>query len=619
MISIIIISVISTVRDSKLNTLAQLETNLIDTTYEAIVKEYAVHASILYENVINKNEILSIVNSAKTAPSASRKKLFNKLNPMYENMGNFKLRQLHFHLNNNESFLRFHRPKKYGDNLSDIRATVKYVNEKHLPVNGFEEGRIYNGYRFVFPLSYREKHIGSVETSISMQSIVDSLTNLLNAEVNFMLDTTTVKNKVFKSEQSNYTAYEFLPSHVADKNIHNSKLIDDLLSKRDNIIAKNIHVSNTLKTQSFPVTMNYKGYFASILSIPRALSDKSVAHIIILKEHPELYYMQIQSIAVSSILILLIGLLLYYIYKTEKKKVTIEIKNRELILSEEKFKNLFNLQKNIIVVTDGKKLKMVNEAMCNFFGINYKEFFEKYHDDISDRFIESENYFNKKKVPEGTSWVEAIETLDGDERIVVMHDLHNEVHAFNVSISKFDDVDYIVLLTDITVTVLEKMNLSKKVIKDNLTGAFNREFFDSNIFSIIKHLEPTKRLGLTIVDIDYFKNVNDTYGHSSGDEILKELTELIKSSIREDDYFIRWGGEEFIILTRTVSTQTLLKAIEHIKQRVENNTFTDVKQITCSFGTTLYIGEEDINETVMRADKALYRAKESGRNRVVLL
>ena len=256
-------------------------------------------------------------------------------------------------------------------------------------------------------------------------------------------------------------------------------------------------------------------------------------------------------------------------YKTNKKNI-------ELIISNAKFEKLFNLQRSIVVVSDGRKIKMANDAMCNFFGIDYLEFFTKYHNDISDRFIESDIYFNLTRVPNNLHWIEAIEPLMGDKRIVTMHDLNNDAHAFNVSVSKYEKDDYIVLFTDISATVTEKINLNNKLMKDTLTGALTREFFKQNISSIIRHLDSNMHLGLSVLDIDLFKNVNDTYGHDVGDVILKELTLLVQSSIRENDYFIRWGGEEFIILTKTSSEEALYKVIEHVRSSIESNKFSSV-------------------------------------------
>ena len=602
----------------KLNRSLAFEKDLIDTTYKSIIHEYTTHADILFENVINQEENLILFSQAVTSPDITRASLYAKLQPMYENMSTFKLRQLHFHLPNNESFLRFHRPSKYGDNLSGIRATVEHVNYNYEKMSGFEEGRIYNGYRFVYPLSYAGEHLGSVETSISMESVVASLKNALDADVEFILDMKVVKEKVFKDEKSNYKEYEAIPNHVIDKNIEGSEIIQSILKQNNNFYTAHIMAIEKEVVNLFDV-MDSKAYIISIVTIKKVFTEEPIAHILLLREHPELYYLQIQRLLVASILILLIGLVLFYMYKAQKRTIIIEQKNEALLLSKEKFKKLFNLQRNIMVVSDGKKIKMANNAMCNFFGIDYIEFFTKYHSDISQRFIEHESYFNLTEVEGNKTWIEAIEPLIGDKRIVMMHDLHNNPHAFNVSVSRYEGEDYIILFTDISATMLEKVTLTKKLMKDTLTNALSREFFTQNINSIIHHIKTDMHLGVSILDIDHFKIVNDTFGHDVGDTVLKELTHLVQTSIRESDYFIRWGGEEFVILTHTSSLESLERAIEHVRSRIESTTFTIIKNLTCSLGTTLYINGEDIKDTIVRADKALYQAKGKNRNQVVVL
>ena len=235
---------------------------------------------------------------------------------MYENMDTFKLRQLHFHLKNNESFLRFHRPEKYGDNLSKIRATVSYVNQYKKKVTGFEEGRIYNGYRFVYPLFYNQEYLGSVETSISMFSIVNSLKNLLHAEVDFILDKNIVLNKVFKSEQINYSNYASLEGYVIDKEFPQSDKIAQILQK-------NTHLTKYHKNKqkedvsSFYDTVDGTSYIVSIIAIKKALSDTSVAYLVVLREYSEIYFIKIQRGVVAFILILLISS--YFILHVQNK------------------------------------------------------------------------------------------------------------------------------------------------------------------------------------------------------------------------------------------------------------------------------------------------------------
>ncbi len=299
---------------------------------------------------------------------------------------------------------------------------------------------------------------------------------------------------------------------------------------------------------------------------------------------------------------------------TDKK--TKEAQQLEIQKSEEKMKKLFDHQRNIIVISDGKKLKMANKAMYDFFGIEKVEEFTRFYSDICDKFMDMDNYFSLAKVPQGENWIGVLEPLFGDARVVAMHDLENIPHAFSVSVGQFDADDFIVSFTDISSTMIEKINLSNQVTHDKLTGAFNREFLDKNLPHIVNKIADSRHLGLAILDIDFFKNVNDTYGHIKGDTVLKELTKLVTSSIRNEDFFIRWGGEEFIILIESESIESLKRALEHIRQRVAHHSFSDVGALTCSFGATLHRVGEDIDTIIQRADKALYRAKESGRNQV---
>jgi diguanylate cyclase (GGDEF)-like protein len=113
--------------------------------------------------------------------------------------------------------------------------------------------------------------------------------------------------------------------------------------------------------------------------------------------------------------------------------------------------------------------------------------------------------------------------------------------------------------------------------------------------------------------------VNDTYGHSVGDYVLQELITRVSHSIRSDDYLIRWGGEEFVILLSSNSISELEFIAQNLRSAVEKHYFEHVKHITCSFGITLSRDNEPIATTLERADKALYISKETGRNRVTKL
>ena len=135
-------------------------------------------------------------------------------------------------------------------------------------------------------------------------------------------------------------------------------------------------------------------------------------------------------------------------------------------------------------------------------------------------------------------------------------------------------------------------------------------------------------MGFLLVDIDHFKSINDSNGHNVGDEILIQISELLKDTCREGDWVTRWGGEEFLIVCRFINRNELTQLAERLRCTIAAHKFTIDKQqtqlnVTCSFGVAAYpFAKNDFNklsweQTVRIADSALYKAKETGRNRWV--
>jgi len=166
--------------------------------------------------------------------------------------------------------------------------------------------------------------------------------------------------------------------------------------------------------------------------------------------------------------------------------------------------------------------------------------------------------------------------------------------------------------------------LKQQNIKDPLTGLYNRRYLEEILPKILASANRTNtKVGFLMADIDYFKKVNDTYGHDAGDAILKGVSHIILNSIRESDIPVRFGGEEFlIILTDLKNEEDLLKVAEKIKKAVEKTKFSikqgNIKK-TISIGASLYPDHcQKEWECIKYADLALYKAKNSGRNKVVL-
>ena len=164
--------------------------------------------------------------------------------------------------------------------------------------------------------------------------------------------------------------------------------------------------------------------------------------------------------------------------------------------------------------------------------------------------------------------------------------------------------------------------LREQSLRDQLTGLYNRRFLDETIDKIVAQIKRRETtLGILMVDVDYFKEVNDTYGHDMGDKVLKEVAKILTKTVRESDLVIRLGGEEFLVLLMDVQSGKSEDVAEKIRRAVESHTiesFGVVLRKTVSIGVSEFPEDsEKIWQCLKYADVALYKAKEMGRNRVV--
>ncbi|MCK9492213.1 MAG: diguanylate cyclase [Sulfurimonas sp.] len=154
--------------------------------------------------------------------------------------------------------------------------------------------------------------------------------------------------------------------------------------------------------------------------------------------------------------------------------------------------------------------------------------------------------------------------------------------------------------------------------KDSLTNIFNRRMINEYLFQEISKSKRHKNdTSLIMIDIDHFKEVNDHYGHQVGDKVIVKSVELISSSIRASDIFGRWGGEEFIILLPQTDLKSAFVLAQNLRQKVQDHDFEQVGKKTISVGVTQLNADDDVLSFVRRSDDALYKAKKSGRNKVV--
>lgn len=153
--------------------------------------------------------------------------------------------------------------------------------------------------------------------------------------------------------------------------------------------------------------------------------------------------------------------------------------------------------------------------------------------------------------------------------------------------------------------------LHRQANTDSLTGIFNRRFFMSKVSMVLKMKFP---VSLMMIDIDNFKRINDTFGHSAGDDALRQFAEIIKSNARSTDIVARLGGEEFAVALPQTSRENVLKMSERIKKTIDSNNFilgSGSERLTVSIGVVTTMLPIHIDHFLKYADRALYKAKET--------
>ena len=249
--------------------------------------------------------------------------------------------------------------------------------------------------------------------------------------------------------------------------------------------------------------------------------------------------------------------------------------------------------------TGYKKSELIGSTNKVFKSGKHSEvFYKKMYDVIEKQESYQATFINAKK--NGELYYE-------DQVITPILDEEQEIIKYYVSTSK-----------DITQSVKMQEKMKILATRDSLTGLKNRYSINAEIESEIKRVKRYKgSFALMMFDIDFFKRVNDTYGHDVGDYVLKEFSSIVVHSIRDTDSFGRWGGEEFLLLAPQESLDGAMKLAEKVRKDIETFEFDQVKHITVSIGLTICNAEADKEKLLKKVDEALYEAKESGRNRVV--
>ncbi|APW65617.1 MULTISPECIES: GGDEF domain-containing response regulator [Arcobacteraceae] len=310
---------------------------------------------------------------------------------------------------------------------------------------------------------------------------------------------------------------------------------------------------------------------------------------------------------------------IYLKRKLEEMNISLETRVDNEI---QKIKSILDSQDNIVLLSNKTTIKNVNKRFLEFFNITSIEEFINTSKNIFDYFIEDYGFISKSILKDYPCYYEYIKSLKEVNRIVKMKNLNDEERIFTINIDNYDDVNdfYVLSLTDVT-ELKEKSNLLEyQASHDNLTGLYNRNKFNSLFEKEIRRgIRYDNELSLVLFDIDFFKKVNDEHGHQAGDEVLKEIANIVSKSVREHDTVVRWGGEEFLILLPETNAEGSRVVAEKIRSTIYENSLTALNlNVTASFGVCAIKEDDTGSSFISRTDEALYEAKRTGRNKVVV-
>jgi len=431
----------------------------LEKTNEAYLKYLATYnahkefANIVFRTIIQHDDIINAFENK------NRNLLYDLLKDDYKELEKFNVKQLHFHLKNNDSFLRMHRPNKFGDNLSEVRGTVKYVNKYQKPIDGFEEGKVFNGFRYVFPVYNKNNtHIGSVEISFSALLFIEELNESYAMKCNLYINKQIVNKKLFTTEKTNYlqsifdnyynqkTVINYLKNNKLEKTTFTKEIIQNINSKIKDEKIFSIYNNDKLITFIFlqnPISKKVIG-FLTIEANDTIKSQKEKAS---------------QIILLLIITIMLIVLII--IYRNIKSKEKIKLDLHEKLIQNTKLKDL------------SKKLKENLQTYSNH--IIYSK------TDLRGNIIEVSDAFCK------------ISQYTKDELIGITHSI---IRSKNISKSVYDDMWNIIKSNNIWEGEIQ--NISKNGNMYWISSIIYAQYNSSNekigYIAIARNITNTKKL-----------------------------------------------------------------------------------------------------------------------------
>jgi len=326
-----------------------------------------------------------------------------------------------------------------------------------------------------------------------------------------------------------------------------------------------------------------------------------------------------------TILLSLLALSVIYIsvYLILSKLINKLIKDeQELLVQQEQMQIVIDNNDSLILMLQKYKPILANRTFLSFFNYKTIEEFTKEHPSLADLFIDDTELFTSSQNMSNEEWIMQLNKINDKEKVIGFRHYKYGIHYFSVQITPVphEKNSFVIVFNNITKIFKQSQKDQYMARHDPLTGLYNRQSFNESIsLDLAEQLTHPHNSSLLMFDLDFFKRVNDTYGHQVGDEVLIQFSKIISDHIRSNDIFARWGGEEFVLLLIGIPEDVAFKIANNLREHIALAYFEKVGHITCSVGLSSYKDDPSVEEWLQRVDEALYKAKANGRNRVEVI